>query len=317
MQSLKEEILKLIREDSEFRTEIEKLLFETRLSKIIEALEKLESNQKSQLEMISRLAEAYKSLTQQMEVLTKRVDSLTQQMEVLTKRVDSLTQQMEVLTKRVDSLTQQMEVLTKRVDSLTQQMEVLTKRVDSLTQQMEVLTKRVDSLTQQMESLASQVQKLVESQAETNKRISQIESTVSRIDKTLGTWSSRWGLTYENLIREFFRELIKLEGIDLSEVSKFTYKDETGIYGFKGKRYEVDIIAKNKSFYIIEVKSFADIDDLEWFDLKCKVISDVLKAQNTTKLLLAITTTKEVLERAKELEIKVIYGELIERQSSK
>jgi hypothetical protein len=182
---------------------------------------------------------------------------------------------------------------------------------------MEVLTKRVDSLTQQMESLASQVQKLVESQAETNKRISQIESTVSRIDKTLGTWSSRWGLTYENLIREFFRELIKLEGIDLSEVSKFTYKDETGIYGFKGKRYEVDIIAKNKSFYIIEVKSFADIDDLEWFDLKCKVISDVLKAQNTTKLLLAITTTKEVLERAKELEIKVIYGELIERQSSK
>ena len=247
MQSLKEEILKLIREDSEFRTEIEKLLFETRLSKIIEALEKLESNQKSQLEMISRLAEAYKSLTQQMEVLTKRVDSLTQQ----------------------------------------------------------------------MESLASQVQKLVESQAETNKRISQIESTVSRIDKTLGTWSSRWGLTYENLIREFFRELIKLEGIDLSEVSKFTYKDETGIYGFKGKRYEVDIIAKNKSFYIIEVKSFADIDDLEWFDLKCKVISDVLKAQNTTKLLLAITTTKEVLERAKELEIKVIYGELIERQSSK
>jgi len=261
MQSLKEEILKLIREDSEFRTEIEKLLFETRLSKIIEALEKLESNQKSQLEMISRLAEAYKSLTQQMEVLTKRVDSLTQQMEVLTKRVDSLTQQ--------------------------------------------------------MESLASQVQKLVESQAETNKRISQIESTVSRIDKTLGTWSSRWGLTYENLIREFFRELIKLEGIDLSEVSKFTYKDETGIYGFKGKRYEVDIIAKNKSFYIIEVKSFADIDDLEWFDLKCKVISDVLKAQNTTKLLLAITTTKEVLERAKELEIKVIYGELIERQSSK
>ena len=247
MQSLKEEILKLIREDSEFRTEIEKLLFETRLSKIIEALEKLESNQKSQLEMISRLAEAYKSLTQQMEVLTKRVDSLTQQ----------------------------------------------------------------------MESLASQVQKLVESQAETNKRISQIESTVSRIDKTLGTWSSRWGLTYENLIREFFRELIKLEGIDLSEVSKFTYKDETGIYGFKGKRYEVDIIAKNKSFYIIEVKSFADIDDLEWFDLKCKVISDVLKEQNTTKLLLAITTTKEVLERAKELEIKVIYGELIERQSSK
>ncbi|WP_369610431.1 hypothetical protein [Sulfurisphaera javensis] len=46
---------------------------------------------------------------------------------------------------------------------------------------------------------------------------------------------------------------MKQEGIDYKYINKFTYKDDNGVYGYKGKKYEVDIFARDHKIYLIEI----------------------------------------------------------------
>ncbi|MEM1859927.1 MAG: microtubule-binding protein, partial [Metallosphaera sp.] len=106
------------------------------------------------------------------------------------------------------------------------------------------------------------------------------------------------------------------EGLDFSYVNRFTYKDKDGKYGKKGMRYEVDILAKNGKVYLVKVKSFAENDDIEWFDRKTDVIIDVLGIKNFVKLFLAVSVDKDALETAKDLGIRLVYGDMYERKKS-
>lgn len=68
-----------------------------------------------------------------------------------------------------------------------------------------------------------------------------------------------WNVSREDLLRNFFAEELKQEGIDYKDIKKFTYKDDQGLYGEKSTKYEVYIVAKNNKVYLIEVKSHGEI----------------------------------------------------------
>ena len=68
----------------------------------------------------------------------------------------------------------------------------------------------------------------------------------------------------------------------------------------------------NEVAYLIEVKSFADEDDVEWFNAKCEVFAKELGLQRYRKLVVAVNITREAVERACELGIDVVCGGVIE-----
>lgn len=119
------------------------------------------------------------------------------------------------------------------------------------------------------------------------------------------------------MIKDYTAELLKREGLDYKYVNKFTYKDENGTYGYKGKEYKIDILVKDDKIYLIEVKSSVEKSDDKWFDIRCKIISDVLKLkQEPVKMMVAITADESAVKRAKELGITIIT-EVIEPSEMK
>ncbi|MCG3109158.1 hypothetical protein L3N51_01448 [Metallosphaera sp. J1] len=201
-------------------------------------------------------------------------------------------------------LSQRLDALGARVDQLTKNQEVLQQTMVQLSQRLDALGARVDQLTKNQEVLQQTVADLVKS-------IAELRKDYQYLNKALGSMGSRWGVLYEKVIADFLKEVAQREGLDYRYINRFTFKDEEGNYGPKGTQYEIDILAKNGKTYLIEVKSFAKSNDVDWFNLKCDVITKVLNLKNVVRMFLAISVMDEAVKRAEELGIKLVYEDVV------
>ena len=216
----------------------------------------------------------------------------------LAARLGSLTELQELLSKSIISLA---EAQKKTEENITK----LTERVDQLAEAQRKTEERLDQLAEAQKRTEDNIAKLTDAVIDLRKGMDQLRRSIDSIGK-------RWGADYEELIRGFFKEVLDQLGIDIKYLNKFTYKDNEGIFGFKGVLYEVDIVAKNDKVYLIEVKSFADSDDVEWFRVKVDVVSKILNLKDPIKMILAVSTTKEAIDDAQAAGIKLIYGDIFE-----
>ncbi|WP_238027469.1 hypothetical protein [Metallosphaera javensis (ex Hofmann et al. 2022)] len=95
-----------------------------------------------------------------------------------------------------------------------------------------------------------------------------------------------------------------------SSSGKCYYVDENGTFGEKGGIYEVDILKRDGTTYLIEVKSYAQPKDVSRFNHTCYVVSKVLNLEKPVKMMVVNVATGRALERANYLGIRLIYGEL-------
>ena len=133
-----------------------------------------------------------------------------------------------------------------------------------------------------------------------------------RVEVTIGSMGRRWGRDLEAMVLEIFREALEKRGIEPGEVEKFRYRDEDGsITGVRGRVVDVDVIVKNEKLYVIEVKSRAELEHVEALLDKAKVVEKILNRKVEKILIVAVNVDKEAYERAKELNIEVIYGNIL------
>jgi len=251
--SIKEEILKLLREDPDFRRELSNILGLTALNQLKEATEQL-----------SKIVVQSRDLAIRLEGVVER--------------------------------------LAQRVDQLAV-------KVDQLAEAQRKTEERLKLLGEAQRKLE---EFLLATRKEFSDRFDRLENKIGILDKTIGSLGQRWGVSYEELIREFFKEIVESEGINLEFINKFTYKDQDGNFGVKGTRYEVDIYAKDDKVYLMEVKSFAEADDVEWFNTKCDVLTRVLGLKSPIKLFLAVSASEDAVESSKVHGVRLVYGNLVE-----
>ncbi|AWS00409.2 hypothetical protein [Metallosphaera hakonensis] len=124
--------------------------------------------------------------------------------------------------------------------------------------------------------------------------------------------AEEWETDYEE-VRLFFKEVLEAERIDLSSMNTFTFKDKEGKFGLKGVTYKINILTAHGKVYLIELKSFANADDVDWFFFKTSVIAKALGFSEPIRMFMAVTATDEALERAKEYGIKMLAADVIEK----
>ena len=103
MTTVSDDILRRLREDSEFRAEMRRELLTQEL-----------------LDLPQRFAEYTQATDRRLDVLTENVNTLTLRLDALTQRVDDLTQRLDALIERVDDIDRRLIALTKTVDELAQ-----------------------------------------------------------------------------------------------------------------------------------------------------------------------------------------------------
>lgn len=135
--------------------------------------------------------------------------------------------------------------------------------------------------------------------------------SLAEIKATVGGFTRRLGVDLERTILSIYRDMLKAVGVEPVKVEKISFKDVEGRYYRRGARLELDIYVHDKMVYFIEVKSLAEVDDVEWFETRCEIFEKILGRRPDRKILVAVNITEDALERARELGIHAIYGNIL------
>ena len=138
------------------------------------------------------------------------------------------------------------------------------------------------------------------------------ENLYRRVEVTIGSMGRRWGRDLERIVLEIFKEALERRGIKIGKVESFRYVDVTGeVSGRKGTLTEVDVVVKDDKLYLIEVKSHAEVDHVERLHEKREVVEKVLNKTVEKMFIVAVNIDEDAYERAKEMGIEVICGDVI------
>jgi hypothetical protein len=193
----------------------------------------------------------------------------------------------------------------------SKRMEEHDKRIEELSRRLEELTKAVQEqgkiLAEHSKILAEHSKRL----EELSKRIEELTRKVGEQSTVLGSIGRRWGRDLEKMVIELYRHVLEERGIIPEKIERFTYVDTDGRYYVKGSRIEFDTYIHNNKVYLVEVKSHADIEDVEWFYKRAEIYEKICGRKPDKLVLVAVHIDEDAYERAKELEIEVIYGAII------
>lgn len=146
---------------------------------------------------------------------------------------------------------------------------------------------------------------------EHSKRLEELSRAVAQIHVTLGRLGGRWGRNMEKMVLEIFEKVLEERGIELGKVERFEYVDWDGRFYKRGARIEIDVYVHDEKLYLIEVKSHADYDDVEYFHDVAQVVEKILNKKADKLILVATSIDENAFKRAGELGIDVIYGAII------
>jgi hypothetical protein len=144
------------------------------------------------------------------------------------------------------------------------------------------------------------------------KRLEELTRAIGELKVSVGSLGRRWGRDLERTVLELYRQTLEEKGIEPGKVEKYVYTDLKGEYLARGARIEVDVYIHNEKVYLIEVKSHAEVDDVEWFYEKAQIVEKILGKAAEKLIIVAVNIDKEALERAKQLGIEAVYGALVE-----
>jgi hypothetical protein len=241
MMTLKEEILRLIKEDEEFRYAIIGLLGLHRLDKIEEAILRLTEN-------VAKLADLQAKTEARLAKVEERLFKVEERLEEHDKKFVTIEERLEEHDKKFNAILEELKGL-----------------------------------------------KLV----------------TDEISVTIGSITRRYGKDLEKTILKIYKDQLIQMGINPDNAKRFRYIDKEGKYGIKGKEYEFDIVVSDDAIDVIEVKTHASKDDVEWFNDKVERVKSEFGKPLRRKVIVAVHIDEDALDRANELGINAIYGHVI------
>jgi hypothetical protein len=235
---------------------------------------------KARSEELKEMAEAVKALAEYMR---------TGFQEIL-KRLDEHD-------KRLSEIT---EILRRHEEILRRHEEILKRHEEILNKQVEILSRHEEILKGHGEILSGH-----------GKTLSELVKAVGELKVAMGSLGRRWGVDLEKTVLKIYKDALESRGIEPGKVEKFIYTDVDGKYYRQGARLEMDVYIHDDKVYLIEVKSHAELDDVEWLFDKARIVGRILGREVKRVILIAINIDKEALDRANQLGIDTIYGAVI------
>ncbi|MGB9705855.1 MAG: PD-(D/E)XK nuclease family protein [Pyrobaculum sp.] len=171
------------------------------------------------------------------------------------------------------------------------------------------MTDAVKTLAEYMKTGFQETNKRIEELA---KRVEELSKTVAELKVAMGSLGRRWGRDLERTVLEIYRDALEKRGVEPGRVEKFVYTDVDGRFMRPGARIEVDVYIHDGKTYLLEVKSHAELEDVEWFAEKAGAVKKILGRKADRLIIVAVNIDKEALERATQLGIDAVYGAVIE-----
>ncbi|WP_052883143.1 PD-(D/E)XK nuclease family protein [Thermoproteus tenax] len=190
--------------------------------------------------------------------------------------------------------------------------EELAKRLETHGRLLEEHGKRLEELVRAVAELGKRVEEQGRILAEHGRRLDELTKAVAELKVAMGSLGRRWGRDLERTVLEIYRDALEGKGVEPGRVEKFVYTDVDGRYLKPGASIEVDVYIHDGKMYLLEVKSHAELEDVEWFAEKAGAVEKILGRKAHRLIIVAVNIDKEALERAAQLGIDAVYGAVIE-----
>jgi len=172
-------------------------------------------------------------------------------------------------------------------------------------------SKRIEELSRRVEEMNRVLMEHSKRIEEHSKRIEELAREVGKQGVVLGSIGRRWGKDLEKMVLELYRSVLEEKGVIPEKIERFTYVDVDGRYYVKGSKIEFDIYLHNNRVYLVEVKSHADVEDVEWLYKRAEIYEKLTGRKPDKLLLITVHIDDDAYKRAGELGIEVIYGAII------
>ena len=319
----KERVLRLLESDREFRYAVMGLLgFQElleRFSRLEERQQRLEERFASIEERQLRLEEEFRKLEERFARIEERQQKLEERFAQLEERFARIEERQQELEKRFAQLEERYQRLEERVAKLEERFAQLEERFAKLEERFAQLEEEFKKLAERQQRLEERFAQLEERQQRLEERFAELmegqrrlEKSVEGLKRSVGALGRRLGMRMEGLIREIYRDLLEEHGIKPLSVQRLQYVDVDGRYIARGAVIEIDIYVHDDEVWLLEVKAYAEPDDVLWFHEKTRVAERILGKSATRRMLLAIEATKDAKEMASKLGVELLAGEIVE-----
>jgi len=209
------------------------------------------------------------------------------------------------------------EVVTRAVlRARSEEMKEVAEALKLLASYMKEGFEKTFKILQEHTNLLQQHSKLLEEHSNLlerhEKRLEELARAVGELKVAVGSLGRRWGRDLERTVLELYRHALEERGVEPGRVEKFVYTDVDGRFYRRGARIEVDVYIHDGGMYLVEVKSHAELDDVEWFYEKAGIVEKILGRKAAKLIIVAVNIDKEALQRAQELGIEAVYGAVID-----
>jgi len=203
--------------------------------------------------------------------------------------------------------------ILKRLDSIEAKIEEHSKVLQEHSKVLQEHSRRLEEHSKRIEEHSKVLEEHSKRIEELSKRIEELVKAVGELKVSVGSMGRRMGLDLERAILNVYKDALIGLGIrDVNEIEKFTYRDLDGKFFERGAKIEIDVYAHDQEAYLIEVKSMLEEGDVDWFNEKCKAVSELIGKRVARKIIVAVNATREALARAGELGVDVVYGALVD-----
>jgi len=265
---LKREILRLLREDEEFRYAVAGYLgledIRTTLAQLAEAVKALvdavnalNSRVKSLEEGLGEVKASISSLSERVGKLEAGVSSLSERVGRLEVNVSSLNERVGRLEANVSSLNERVGRLEVTVSSLNERVGRLETSLSSLNERVEKLETSVSSLSERMDRVEANVSSLNERMGKVEAEISSLNGRMGKLEADVSSLNERMGKVERELrsMRKTLENLTMSEEEEANLVVTHFLRErgisiETGPAVFD-KRYEFDIYGTTGQLTVI------------------------------------------------------------------
>jgi len=329
LSELKAAILKLLKEDEEFRYAVAGLIgleeilrrldsHGEELVRLREEMMKLREDMLRIVEWLKRhdelFAEVFKRLDRHEEELVKIGEELVKLREDMNKRFEHYDQLFAEVFKRLDRHDELFAEVFKRLDRHDELFAEVFKRLDRHDELFAEVFKRLDRHEEELVRLREDMNKRFEHYdqlfAEVFKRLDRHEEELVRlrVDMTKGfelvqrhldALGARWGLLTEEAFREGLRGLLERE-LSLRVEKWRTYDSEGKVFGYPSE-VEIDIAVKDSKVILIEITSHTRTSDVYILKKKAELYTE--KEGRRPDRLIIVTPYAE--EKAMEAAMKL------------
>ena len=266
------------------------------------------------------LTEVQKQVWQAIDTLSQRTDELAAAQKRTEERVEELAAAQKRTEERVEELAAAQKRTEERLDALAARVEELAAAQKRTEERLDALAARVEELAAAQKRTEERVEELAAAQKRTEERLEELalaqKRTDERVDKLVATFEkfqrtfhwhvsalgARWGIRSERAFRSGMRAILRDLGYT---VERFITEDKDGaILGFPTS-VELDIIVRDGTIIVAEIKSSASVADVAAFFKKAAFYERQSGKQVHKKLFISPYVEKRARKLARELGIEL------------